>query len=281
MGGLDGARDDVREQRLKNEVVVAVDEEHLDGVLDGDSGRDRRCSRFSRRVSSCAALTPANPPPRTTMRFDIAGEPRVSPVTSPSQPNVKQYASTPASRNSISNRRSAIGPGWRISWYVRCSLTSRCRRRPRRSRARRPRLGAVEEDPERDGGAPGRRSHDEVDIAGVELEGDPTAGLVRASRHAAATVHFPASAQALRGSRVGRGVAVGSSKRATSSEQSRCSGGSRRTSRATQRPPVGGHFEPAGSTITRSWSTPCAPASSRSCWITISVLAYSPSPKWW
>ena len=33
-----------------------------------------------------------------------------------SQPNVKQYASTPASRNSISNKRSMIGPGWRISW---------------------------------------------------------------------------------------------------------------------------------------------------------------------
>ena len=26
---------------------------------------------------------------------------------------------------------------------------------------------------------------------------------------------------------------------------------------------------------------PCAPASSSSCWITISVIAYSPSPKWW
>ncbi len=34
----------------------------------------------------------------------------------PHQPNVKQYASTPASRNSISNKRSAIGAGWRISW---------------------------------------------------------------------------------------------------------------------------------------------------------------------
>ena len=32
------------------------------------------------------------------------------------QPNVKQYASTPASRNSISKVRSPIGPGWRISW---------------------------------------------------------------------------------------------------------------------------------------------------------------------
>jgi hypothetical protein len=31
------------------------------------------------------------------------------------QPNVKQYTSTPASRNSISNRRSAIGPAWRMS----------------------------------------------------------------------------------------------------------------------------------------------------------------------
>ena len=39
------------------------------------------------------------------------------------QPNVKQYASTPASRNSISNRRSTMSPDWRISWYVRCSST--------------------------------------------------------------------------------------------------------------------------------------------------------------
>jgi hypothetical protein len=32
------------------------------------------------------------------------------------QPKVKQYTSTPASRNSISNKRSWIRPGWRISW---------------------------------------------------------------------------------------------------------------------------------------------------------------------
>ena len=38
------------------------------------------------------------------------------------QPKVKQYASTPASRNSISKVRSPIGPGWRMSWYVRCSV---------------------------------------------------------------------------------------------------------------------------------------------------------------
>ena len=31
------------------------------------------------------------------------------------QPNVKQYASAPASRNSISTVRSSIAPGWRIS----------------------------------------------------------------------------------------------------------------------------------------------------------------------
>ena len=31
------------------------------------------------------------------------------------QPNVKQYTSTPASRNSISNRRFEIGPGCLIS----------------------------------------------------------------------------------------------------------------------------------------------------------------------
>src|SRR3712207_7656251 len=39
------------------------------------------------------------------------------------QPNVKQKASAPDSRNSISNSRSAMGFGWRISWYSRCSLS--------------------------------------------------------------------------------------------------------------------------------------------------------------
>ena len=38
---------------------------------------------------------------------------------------------------------------------------------------------AIEEDPERDGRAFGRRTHDEVEIAGVELEGEPSAGLVQ------------------------------------------------------------------------------------------------------
>ena len=39
------------------------------------------------------------------------------------QPNVKANVSTPASRNSISNVRSTIGVGCRISWYNRCSMT--------------------------------------------------------------------------------------------------------------------------------------------------------------
>src|SRR5688572_11947114 len=37
----------------------------------------------------------------------------------------------------------------------------------------------VEEDPEWDRSSPGRRSHDEVEVARVELEGDASAGLVR------------------------------------------------------------------------------------------------------
>src|SRR5215207_6474713 len=39
------------------------------------------------------------------------------------QPNVKQYASTPASRNSISTTRSPTCPDCRTSWYVFCSFT--------------------------------------------------------------------------------------------------------------------------------------------------------------
>jgi len=42
-----------------------------------------------------------------------------------------------------------------------------------------------------------------------------------------------------------------------------------------------GTSNPLGSTVTRSVSKPSIPASARSCWITISVIAYSPSPKWW
>jgi hypothetical protein len=38
------------------------------------------------------------------------------PVSLLSQPKVKQYASAPAPRNSISKRVSAMLPGWRISW---------------------------------------------------------------------------------------------------------------------------------------------------------------------
>ena len=40
------------------------------------------------------------------------------------QPNVNAKASTPGSRNSISNTRSTIGRDWRISWYNRCSATT-------------------------------------------------------------------------------------------------------------------------------------------------------------
>jgi hypothetical protein len=39
------------------------------------------------------------------------------------QPNVKANASTPGPKNSISNCRSAIGSGCRISVYIRCSVT--------------------------------------------------------------------------------------------------------------------------------------------------------------
>src|SRR5262249_16913944 len=40
-----------------------------------------------------------------------------------SQPKVNANASTPGPRNSISNCRSMMGFGWRISWYSRCSVT--------------------------------------------------------------------------------------------------------------------------------------------------------------
>ena len=38
------------------------------------------------------------------------------PCRAPGQPKVKQNASMPGSRNSISNVRSTIGAGWRMSW---------------------------------------------------------------------------------------------------------------------------------------------------------------------
>jgi hypothetical protein len=37
----------------------------------------------------------------------------------PAHPKVKQYASAPPSRNSISTRRSRTEPGSRMSWYRR------------------------------------------------------------------------------------------------------------------------------------------------------------------
>ena len=51
-------------------------------------------------------------------------------------------------------------------------------------------------------GARGRRAHDEVDVAGVELEGDPSARLVQ-DRGVPGHRPVPESAQSLRGSRAG------------------------------------------------------------------------------
>ena len=97
-----------------------------------------------------------------------------------------------------------------------------------------------------------------------------------------ATVHVPASAHWLRrngGSEYGvrlveRGVGFGGEAAALAVADVRLG--------RLERPPVGGHLEPLRARpSTRSWSTSCAPASISSCWMTISVIAYSPSPKWW
>jgi len=91
---------------------------------------------------------------------------------------VKQYASTPASWNSISK---AVGDPPGLADQLVGALVDDD---PAATGLDVGPLGAVsdlaiEEDPERDGAAPGRRAHDEVDIVGVELEGDPSAGLVQ------------------------------------------------------------------------------------------------------
>jgi len=91
---------------------------------------------------------------------------------------VKQYASTPASWNSISK---AVGDPPGLADQLVGALVDDD---PAATGLDVGPLGAVsdlaiEEDPERDGVAPGRRAHDEVEVARVELEGDPPAGLVQ------------------------------------------------------------------------------------------------------
>ena len=159
------------------------------------------------------------------------------------QPKVKQYASTPASWNSISTRRSEISPGWRISWYVRWSRTSRA-------------VGAdiVPCDVGRRA-APSRNTRNRIDAPGAA--GPITRLTSRAWKRNAirppgsfeiaawlATVHVPESAHSLRRSATGNGVDAGALNSARLPARSRCSGGSRGTSRvmpaSASRPPLRG-----------------------------------------
>ena len=78
----------------------------------------RRVSHPSRRWRVAGLRWRVSPRPRPRLPSPRRTRPRpdAPAPNSLAQPNVKQYASTPASRNSISTVRSAIAPGWRISW---------------------------------------------------------------------------------------------------------------------------------------------------------------------
>ena len=100
-------------------------------------------------------------------------------------PNVNTKASTAASRNRISNRRSPIGAGLAdqlVHPLVAAVPSPRAfdvgRRGP-------PRRLAVEADREAHGASGRRWAHDEVQVTGVEAVGDGTVGLVQQPRHCA------------------------------------------------------------------------------------------------
>ncbi len=196
------------------------------------------------------------------------------------QPKVKQYASTPASRNSICDE--AVGDRSRLADQLVRALVahrSRCRPRPHQCRVRRLRVdrrgtpGTGSTRPEDDG------SHHEVDIARVELEGDSSPGLVQdrgVARDRPRARECPLiEAQPIRQAcrrRVCRELA-------SLLARSRCSGGSRHTSRvmpvSASRPPLPGR----GARPRRGRDRRRRASAKSNCWMTISVIGYSPSPK--
>ena len=130
-------------------------------------------------------------------------------------------------------------------------------------------------------GRPSRgRAHHEVDVARLELERDPAARLVR---DRGVTRDRPRARERPRVERQRRrGVGVGPVERgdvvlreaaALAVADVRLGRCSVRQSAATSSPAARPSRGPG--------RRPSAPASSSSCWMTISVIAYSPSPKWW
>ena len=88
-------------------------------------------------------------------------------------------ASTPGSRNSISNCRSAMGFGCRISWYSRCSVTVPLPCVVDVSSVGRARRLSIDQHAKSHGGSRRRRAHDEMKIAGVKAVRDAAIGLVQ------------------------------------------------------------------------------------------------------
>ena len=90
------------------------------------------CVPQDRIMPSCAAATVMAAAPKKRRRCRLIssailivfiGESPWFDGYAADQPNVNAKASTPEPRNSISNCRSAMGFGCRISWYSRCSVT--------------------------------------------------------------------------------------------------------------------------------------------------------------
>jgi hypothetical protein len=106
----------------------------------------------------------------------------------PGSAEVNAKASTPESKNSISNCRSVMGFACRISWYNRgsasvplpCSSTSIPRAPARRL--------VIDQHAKLHGSSSRRRSHDEMKIARVKAICDPAIGRVHQS---GLSLHYP------------------------------------------------------------------------------------------
>src|SRR5205814_10179698 len=131
---------------------------------------------------SCAALTPANPPPRTTIRFVTAA----------------RFSFASAEGEAIRLRslikeldleQAIIDPPLLADQLVGALLAQDPLAVVVHVGARSDAGGlTIDEGAERDRGSMRSRPHDEVQIAGMELEGDPGTRLVR---HAGVLSHGP------------------------------------------------------------------------------------------
>ena len=124
---------------------------------------------------------------------------------------------------------------------------------------------SIDEHAKSHGRSPRRRSHDEMKIAGVKAVRDPPVGLVQ---HGGLLPHRPLARQRPLIEPQPRGDGIDATL-----VQDRAAGRRKVLGalvadvvlRRLQAAPIGGRFDAPGSTDTRSWPTPPAPASASSC----------------